>query len=785
MPIKNYEAKLQLFCAWLKQHGASYPKIEWPSTDTVGGCRGAKAVERIDANEVMLEIPIALMMSPVHAFADPILGKMFQSSQDILRGDVLLSVYIMSEVLKGPESFYAPYLAILPEPGSIIQWKDDELLQLEDENIRYRARTRGKMLRHTYERSLGELSKRYPHHFPLTRSTRTDSEGSAGSEGSEGSRGSHTTATVAATGGVDGAEKYIGGGYTHELFLFAWFCVQARAFGRRLPWTALVPFADCLNHSNVQTKYDYDIDKNGVFRLYPTGSNSYSEGCEVFNSYGKRPNDNLLLDYGFAMLDNMWDAVDVSLTLTGGSGSRPRLTSSSSADTGSTSTDEDDDSSSAADVATLVQMKTRVLYAMGYHATTFFSLQRSTFPLEALAYARISVMTNSEFEQAQLRNDEIDSTLRAELHIRSEMRNMKKEMKTNKKQQQQQQQCEFEVNGISPVPVVITDVARMESMISSDSNSNSESDEDDDENIRKTMAQLRRRKHVIGIQNSTPALELAAITHLKGQLNRIQATHWSSTADADELLLNMLKLQAKEKEYATTDTRTSTGAGADTIADGSTDDDSWKMISAVTYRLTRKRIVEVNIVKLEILEAHLRATMAKARAILATRRLAVAMTDALNTSSSSISIVIPPLQQRVPSSVFNEITATGTATDTATSIVPGIGARSSSRQLHDDMERVDCAYNIYEPPTVGTSPYKSSAGRTSFVGDRSFKSSLLMAKERSQVHEQIQGQEQGKTGEEEEVEIEIEVESNPNSRIALRAYIHKLCVLSDSFLQNI
>lgn len=85
--------------------------------------------------------------------------------------------------------------------------------------------------------------------------------------------------------------------------------IQARAFGRRLPWTALVPFADCLNHANVQTKYDYDVDNNGFFRLFPTGQNSYPKGSEVYNSYGRRANDNLLLDYGFAMMNNQWDQV--------------------------------------------------------------------------------------------------------------------------------------------------------------------------------------------------------------------------------------------------------------------------------------------------------------------------------------------------------------------------------------------------------------------------------------------------------------------------------------------
>lgn len=91
-----------------------------------------------------------------------------------------------------------------------------------------------------------------------------------------------------------------------------------------MPWTALVPFADCLNHTNVQTKYDYDVEANQTFRLFPTGHNlylllslhlvtfhRYRQGTEVFNSYGRRANDNLLLDYGFALPENEWEEVDI------------------------------------------------------------------------------------------------------------------------------------------------------------------------------------------------------------------------------------------------------------------------------------------------------------------------------------------------------------------------------------------------------------------------------------------------------------------------------------------
>lgn len=103
--------------------------------------------------------------------------------------------------------------------------------------------------------------------------------------------------------------------FTFDRFKFAWHTIQARAFGRRLPWTALVPFADCLNHGNVQTKYDFDIENNRLFRLFPSSSNHYDRGREVYNSYGRRANDNLLMDYGFAMPENMWEQLDVLLTL--------------------------------------------------------------------------------------------------------------------------------------------------------------------------------------------------------------------------------------------------------------------------------------------------------------------------------------------------------------------------------------------------------------------------------------------------------------------------------------
>ena len=152
---------------------------------------------------------------------------------------------------------------------------------------------------------------------------------------------------------------------------------MARAFGKRLPWTSLVPFADCLNHSNLQTKYDYDENSNGLFRLYPSGNNNYPKGSEVFNSYGRRANDNLLLDYGFSMLNNEWDKYDVLLSLP--------LTISN------------------------YEKKKDILISLGYSSSLSLSLTNKDTPISALGFLRI--VTLSELELNYLFNSLEQPTL--------------------------------------------------------------------------------------------------------------------------------------------------------------------------------------------------------------------------------------------------------------------------------------------------------------------------------------------------------------------------------------
>lgn len=119
------------FCQWLTENGAKFPKILWPSSQTEGGVRGAIALDDIESLEPMLEIPTNLMMSPPILFQDPVIGSKMQASLDLLQGDLLLTVYVMYEMTKKEKSFYYPYLRILPEPGNVSEWTNEELLELQ------------------------------------------------------------------------------------------------------------------------------------------------------------------------------------------------------------------------------------------------------------------------------------------------------------------------------------------------------------------------------------------------------------------------------------------------------------------------------------------------------------------------------------------------------------------------------------------------------------------------------------------------------------------------------
>ena len=76
-------------------------------------------------------------------------------------GDLLLTQYLTYELSKGDQSFYYPYIRILPEPGSVSKWSDAEL----DEQLKHRAERKRSQIKIVYNGLMTALNARYPEFF--------------------------------------------------------------------------------------------------------------------------------------------------------------------------------------------------------------------------------------------------------------------------------------------------------------------------------------------------------------------------------------------------------------------------------------------------------------------------------------------------------------------------------------------------------------------------------------------------------------------------------------------
>lgn len=110
----------------------------------------------------MIQIPRSLMMSESHAKDDSDLGHVHRRSPRVLDKDNGLAIYIMQEVLKGDQSFYWPYLRVLPTPHNLRHWDGESLLLLQDSKLVRRVAARRRQLRAQYHETIEYLSKTYP-----------------------------------------------------------------------------------------------------------------------------------------------------------------------------------------------------------------------------------------------------------------------------------------------------------------------------------------------------------------------------------------------------------------------------------------------------------------------------------------------------------------------------------------------------------------------------------------------------------------------------------------------
>ncbi|TYG56453.1 hypothetical protein ES288_D08G064600v1 [Gossypium darwinii] len=238
------------------------------------GKRGLVALKKINRGEKLLLVPPSLSSLQIQDWSSPEVGHVLK--QHNVADLPLLATYLISEANLQKSSRWSNYISSLPrQPYSLLYWTRSELDRyLKASQIRLRAIERIADITGTFDDLRRRIFSKHPHLFPKE---------------------------------------------VFNLVTFRW------SFGillSRLIYlssmdgkVALVPWADMLNHScEVETYLNYDKSSQAVVF---TTDRAYQSGEQVFISYGKKSNAELLLSYGFVPKEgtNLNDSVELPLSL--------------------------------------------------------------------------------------------------------------------------------------------------------------------------------------------------------------------------------------------------------------------------------------------------------------------------------------------------------------------------------------------------------------------------------------------------------------------------------------
>lgn len=258
---------------WLFENGARVSSKASVGPGSEG--RGVWAKQTIAAGEEIARVPIKLVLSKESAASA--LGSDI-ISEDMGEYTAIALQLIHERYVLQDASFWQPYLDLLPdtaEIGSSFTWSEEDLELLSGSLIQNISSFLREKIQDEY-RSLCETTlAKDPASFPLD---------------------------------VFTLPRYI---WAYAVLLSRSFRLR---FDRKGEKIALVPFVDFINHDPESKAYVAGVTEAAGRYVMLKTDRKYGPKEQVFDSYGRRSNDELLLLYGFSLETNVHNYVEIPLT---------------------------------------------------------------------------------------------------------------------------------------------------------------------------------------------------------------------------------------------------------------------------------------------------------------------------------------------------------------------------------------------------------------------------------------------------------------------------------------
>ncbi|KAL4788167.1 hypothetical protein BJX76DRAFT_353466 [Aspergillus varians] len=289
---------LEVFSAlleWMQTHGGSLHESVYISHDDSRGTYLRVKKSGVPSNTHIIKTPVAITMSYFNAIDQhsgethfPAHGVKFPPEfVESVGPEEVVIFFLVGQYLRGSESFWYPYIQTLPQPGSLttLPYYDEgeDLEWLEGTSLVQARKQKIALLREKYESSSSELHK----------------------------------------SGFPESEKY-----SWNLYLWASTIFVSRAFSAKVlsgvipefgmpeeNVSVLLPFIDILNHRPL-AKVEWRAGNENVdfVVLEDVGAEE-----EIANNYGPRNNEQLMMNYGFCIVNNPCDYRTVGLRAPPGS----------------------------------------------------------------------------------------------------------------------------------------------------------------------------------------------------------------------------------------------------------------------------------------------------------------------------------------------------------------------------------------------------------------------------------------------------------------------------------
>lgn len=285
-PFKSASAeKSKALEKWLSENGMYLsPVATWGSPkhplvianettdDGEDSGRGLIASKSILQNECLFEVPYDVIISKAVAL------KNVPEIDDSINDYVAIAIFLISERDKGDDSFWAPYIKILPDDDKLIplfRWPEEDRSLLKGSPTLAAAESLAVKLHAEFETVKERFFEPNPDRFPSSV-------------------------------------------FNYQSWEWAFAILFSRAISLTKDKTvALVPYADLLNHNPFCSNY-IDVHREMItgdkfVRLY--SDRPYSITDQVYVTYGPKANADLLLLYGFVSDRNPYDSVELIVSL--------------------------------------------------------------------------------------------------------------------------------------------------------------------------------------------------------------------------------------------------------------------------------------------------------------------------------------------------------------------------------------------------------------------------------------------------------------------------------------